>query len=83
MNSWQDRVDNYGQKVRATEIEANTVAVVQSYPQCDMCNLQGNRNLAHYDGKTVLGPWAFMCYEHFEQYGQGLGLGKGQELVLE
>ena len=37
---------------------------------------------AQYDGRTKLGPWAYMCQEHFEQHSVGLGLGKGQKLVL-
>lgn len=32
--------------------------------KCDFCNKP-----AIYDGKTKMGPWAYMCSEHFEQYG--------------
>ena len=31
---------------------------------CDFC-----KAAATYDGKTTMGPWAFMCEEHFVQYG--------------
>lgn len=31
---------------------------------CDFCKLP-----AKYDGKTKLGPWAFMCEKHFKQLG--------------
>jgi len=29
-----------------------------------------------------MGPWANLCEHHFENYGVGLGLGFGQELIL-
>ena len=32
--------------------------------KCDFCE-----NLAIYDGKTKMGPWAFMCEEHYKLYG--------------
>jgi hypothetical protein len=54
--------------------EAVRVAVV---PDCDFC---GKR--AAYDGKTVMGPWANMCADHFVDFGLGLGLGRGQRLIL-
>jgi len=62
----------------------HTKVEVLELPQCDFCK-QYPRVMyqeARYDGKTKMGPWANMCREHFEQYGVGLGLGKGQELVL-
>jgi|SRR5215467_391330 len=46
------------------------------FPRCDFCSAQ-----AEYDGKTVMGPWAYMCQTHFEILGVGLGLGKGQRLA--
>ena len=47
-------------------------------PACDFCKT----NEAKYDGRTTLGPWAYMCQSCFRIYGVGLGLGKGQRLVL-
>ena len=47
-------------------------------PSCDMCKV----NTAAYDGKTVYGPWAYMCEECFGVHGIGLGLGVGQKLIL-
>ena len=44
--------------------------------KCDICS----KNLAVYDGKTISGPWAFMCQECMHTNGIGLGLGKGQIL---
>ena len=54
-------------------------------PPCDFCKQNSliAYQAAHYDGKTKMGPWAYMCKEHFKQYGIGLGLGRGQKLILE
>jgi hypothetical protein len=46
-------------------------------PQCNFCP-----GTAHYDGATIMGPWAYMCDAHFADYGVGLGTGRGQELVV-
>ena len=43
--------------------------------ECQFCNKE-----AKYDDKTKMGPWAYMCTKCFQNYGVGLGLGKGQEL---
>lgn len=53
---------------------------VDKLPLCDLC--QGDKLQAHYDGKTVYGPWAYMCKPHFERAGIGLGMGRGQELIV-
>jgi len=34
---------------------------------CDFC-----KQVAKYDGKTKLGPWAFMCEEHFKHLGYSI-----------
>ena len=53
-------------------------------PMCDFCRIEdGIENPALYDGRTVYGRWSYMCQRHFQKYGTGLGLGKGQRLVLE
>lgn len=31
---------------------------------CDFCKEQ-----ARYDGKTTMGPWAYMCEKHYNLYG--------------
>lgn len=49
---------------------------VEKLPKCDFCDKP-----ALYDGRTIMGPWAHMCEEHFKMYGVGLGVGKGQKLV--
>lgn len=35
--------------------------------KCDFCKAP-----AIYDGKTQLGPWAFMCEKCYKRYGTGL-----------
>ena len=56
--------------------------IVEIYPKCDFCPFHGGIN-ARYDGKTYMGSWASMCERHFEQYGIGLGTGRGQRYILE
>lgn len=56
----------------------HTQVEVVELPKCDFCI-----RTAHYDGKTVVGLWANMCEIHFEMHGIGLGLGKGQILILK
>jgi hypothetical protein len=46
-------------------------------PKCDICG-----DDAAYDGKTVMGPWSFMCQDDFEFFGVGLGTGLGQRIVI-
>lgn len=48
-------------------------------PQCDVC--QGRP--AAVDGRTVHGPWAYMCVPCHEAIGVGLGMGKGQRLLID
>ena len=44
---------------------------------CDIC--QSAIKDSFIDGRTVDGPWANMCPECHNNYGVGLGTGKGQE----
>ncbi len=60
----------------------HTKATVSRLPTCDFCAQAGYLVSARFDGKTEFGPWANMCTAHFEAHGIGLGLGRGQELVL-
>ena len=50
---------------------------IDALPKCDFCGV-----LAEYDGKTSMGPWAYMCKDCFKSFGVGLGIGKGQKLIL-
>lgn len=34
-------------------------------PGCDFCS-----EVAGFDGKTTMGPWAYMCVRHFKSVGQ-------------
>lgn len=58
---------------------AHTETEVIYLPNCDMCQTA----LARYDARTCWGSWANLCTACFGQYGAGLGLGKGQRLVLK
>jgi len=55
-----------------------TTATVDRIPNCDFCGQP-----AQFDGATKQGPWAYMCKSCFDQNGRGLGLGKGQELIVK
>jgi hypothetical protein len=57
---------------------------VAALPKCDLHKyFKGDPNVtAHYDGKTIEGPWAYMCEDCFRDYGIGLGTGRGQRLVV-
>lgn len=50
---------------------------VERFPKCELYGKE-----AHYDAKTLWGPWAFLCVNCFKRYGIGLGVGKGQELKI-
>ena len=64
--------------------QTHTEVVVSKLPSCDFCTREGiPYQAAHYDGKTKMGLWANMCEEHFKAYETGLGLGKGQRLILK
>ena len=56
----------------------HTKVAVFKLPDCDFCG-----DMAKYDGRTKMGPWGYMCEPCFKEYGIGLGLGRGQELVLK
>jgi hypothetical protein len=61
----------------------STKTTVKELPNCDFCRMDGIEKPAKYDGKTEAGPWAYMCQEHFEAHGVGLGLGRGQKLEVQ
>lgn len=56
--------------------------MVSKLPPCDFCKEKGLDTLAHYDAKTIFGPWANLCLPHFIDLGYGLGTGLGQKLIL-
>jgi len=59
----------------------HTSTLVDSPRYCDFCDT--TKTEAKYDGATSMGPWAYMCEQHYSQYGEGLGLGLGQRLIVK
>lgn len=59
-----------------------TKVKVKELPKCDFCKGIGVLSKAKYDGKTIHGSWAYMCQTHYDERGVGLGLGRGQELIV-
>ena len=55
------------------------IVKVTKLPDCDMCK----DTQATYDARISTGGWGFLCYDCFQLYGVGLGLGKGQKLEVE
>ena len=51
--------------------------LVSEKSDCQFCSKE-----ATVDGKTKMGPWAFMCDDCHNKYGVGLGTGKGQKLKI-
>ncbi len=68
---------------------SGTSVEVTRIPLCDLCDLRHLRSedaplhLAAVDGKTLFGAWANMCEYCYVAYGTGLGVGKGQRLILK
>jgi hypothetical protein len=65
---------------------AGTQVRVTAYPACDLCShtgvVEGSDGTARYDARTTMGAWAFLCEQHYERWGVGLGIGYGQRLLL-
>lgn len=56
----------------------STTATIPYARTCDVCT-----KTAEYDAKTIHGPWANLCREHWELLTeQRLGTGYGQRLVV-
>lgn len=73
----------------AAQTMAHTWTHVDELADCDICKLVEQQfpglytiGKARVDGRTNKGPWAKMCVSHYLVYGVGLGLGKGQYLLL-
>ncbi len=49
--------------------------------ECDLCHGPLRHNTFFYDAATILGPWAWLCADCFEQYSVGLGVGRGQQYL--
>jgi len=60
----------------------DTWVVVLEIPNCDLCG-PVKPIKAYADSKLRGMGWANVCQPCFSIYGTGLGLGRGQELLLE
>ena len=62
-----------------------TQVTVPVLPNCDLCQQNGQETTAQYDAKTVFGPWANLCHNHWLVFAAfpTLGTGKGQKLVVK
>jgi hypothetical protein len=72
-------IDTYVRSlIKRYKNKSDHFAILGSLPKCSFCYKE-----ARFDARTVYGPWAYMCSEHFLTYGMGhLGTGFGQILVL-
>jgi len=67
---------------RTTKTKPETVTV-SNFPACEHHLEQaGERVSAHIMGVTIFGTHTFVCATCFNLYGMGLGLSKGQILVM-
>ena len=66
----------FGDGVTTTK-DLRTAEVLER-PKCDFCGKP-----AEVDGRTRMGPWAFMCEGCYPKFGVGLGLGRGQLLIVK
>lgn len=57
-----------------------TIAYVAVIPNCDIDQKHGK---AFADAKLRSGPWGYVCLGCFIAQGCSLGLGRGQELVVQ
>mgnify|MGYP001582445535 FL=1 len=50
---------------------------------CQLCVQLGTKPpaVAEYDARTVGGQWGYLCRDHFEQFGVGLGVGRGVRIA--
>jgi hypothetical protein len=81
-DDWQ--ADRERERQRRAIRKDPTKALVARLPDCDICTQNGKQVPAYADAKLGAGmPWANTCRDHFRVYGCQLGLGKGQELIVE
>ena len=50
---------------------------------CDVCKLLGVPAIeyAEYDANLTLGAWAYVCEAHYNEFGRGMGIGRGARLT--
>lgn len=47
--------------------------------KCDICKVRFSNQPWFVDGRLRTGSWALMCARCYEQYGIGIGTGRGQK----
>ena len=62
-----------------TLYDGTATDVLEERPPCDLCRARP----AAIDGQTRHGSWAYMCIPCHEVHGVGLGLGRGQRLLID
>lgn len=62
-------------QIERREITMKEVTLTKKV-KCQVCK----ERTAKFDGKTINGPWAYMCIDCFIDLGVGLGTGKGQAI---
>lgn len=80
MNITKHEVDS-----KVEDYPAHEAVAVSVLPPCDICRYVENRihpERALFDGATHIGSWANMCHPHMCTHGVGLGLGRGQRLLI-
>jgi len=60
----------------------STQTTVTTIPNCNICSEAGKTTPAYADAKLSVGPWAYVCNDHFSLFKCQLGTGRGQELKL-
>jgi hypothetical protein len=88
-----ETMNEHQEPQQATEQQFNTdvreelpgiARLVWDVPQCDIHAKAGALGIpARVNGKTTAGPWANMCLPCFREFGVGLGVGSGQEVLQD
>jgi len=71
------------ERERLLRVARNRTGYVTRVSIVPSCSIRGCSRDAVVDGRTVYGSWGYMCYLHFMDLGVGLGVGKGQVLILD
>lgn len=62
----------------------HTQVIVDHLPECDFKNTASPcKGHQRYDARLRDGRWGNVCEHHFQKYGIGLGLGRGQRLLTQ
>jgi len=69
---------NYMEQIKGSEnMNLKAVKMLEKV-KCSFCDKD-----AEYDARMKRGSWAYMCQEHFNEHGIGLGTGFGQKLIYD